>query len=415
MYKHDVASQTVDSPQELLFVGWKRSRSGPYSVSYRGYSSSLLCDQLSEREQQLVLCNVCHGIMLGSSISVDNKILCSFCVPTHSNATPLARFTETICTFCARCPLTVRGFDWIGTLAAIQSHVEKCDYLFTVCTLGCSELMLQKLMVEHTKNSCVMRYISCELCLLSVRVQKLPEHLGICPKFIVSCEECGEALKRCCLDTHQINVCKYRPVKCTYSKYGCRGKMRFCDLSQHMNDTKDVHLKLLETAVAILEEKNIRIEKDNRILTQLSDPYPISVQLQFEQSSISRLKFGFMTFMDLGTNITFQDKTLKLIITQESNNRLYFALVFPSPCIGTCSTILVNQDNPQESILFKTAEIVCPLLGYYQSHSMVPSKKSILYSLISTGLEGLSQPPYLQGGWFKLKLMLSIYFTESDK
>ena len=422
MNKHDASTQTIDYPQEFLFVALKHSRSGPYCISYRGYNRTLLTSELSEREKQLMLCSICKGVLFEASNGAEN-ILCSVCMPTDSIATPIAPFRKIINALPAHCPLCMRGCGWVGTLATIRSHVNRCDYLFTVCTLGCGELMLQKLITEHTENICMERYISCELCIQRIKVRELSEHLEICPNFIVSCKKCEEKLKRCHLETHLIELCKYRLVKCTYYKYGCRGEIKFCEMSQHMNNTKDVHITFLENA--ILEKDNqlklkFKLEKANSLMKQLLSPNIISVRFPCEMY-ISGLSAGHKRVIDRGINIDFEGKSLKLILTQESNKRLYFALVFPSHCTGTFRTNLINQNNAQESILFEKARIICkPCIQYTELHSddLETSEESKpqcdYYSLISTGLEGvLLQPPYLQGGCFELKLILFINFTES--
>ena len=423
MNKHDFSTQTIDYPQELLFVALKHKRSGPYSISYRGYDRLLLCDELSGREQQFVLCSVCKGVMLEASITANNKIVCSVCVPPGSTATPVAAFRNIICAYPTRCPLYLRGCDWVGTLATIQSHVERCDYLYTVCPMLCGEIMLQKLITEHTKNSCVERHISCELCMQSVKVREVSEHLETCPNFVIRCSQCRKKLQRCYLETHLIKLCMYRPVNCAYYKYGCKDKIGFCEMSQHMNGNKDAHIKLLENAILEKENQQIEqvklstsLEQANFLLKQLLFTNSIHVEFPCEMY-ISELTFGINIAMDRGININFEGISLQLVLTKESNNRLYFALVFPSHCTGTFRTLLINQDYVQDSILFPNTKIICkPCINRAVVSSNKSETKSLYYSLISTGLEGiLLHPPYLQGYYFKLKLKLCVDFTRVEK
>ena len=233
--KRDKITQTTDVPQELVFVKYKLNTRGPYSVRYRGYEYSLLRDELTERDKLFLLCSICEGVMIEATMC-GGKFSCDVCVPSGSDAIPVFPTRKTISELSSRCPLYLRGCKWVGTLATVLNHVEKCDYLFTACPLRCGDAMLQKNILEHVESNCNERIISCDLCDMPIVAKCLPEHLDLCPQFTIRCNECQENLFRKDLSDHNSNICLYRLVECRYAKYGCQEKLFREDLSDHTSN-----------------------------------------------------------------------------------------------------------------------------------------------------------------------------------
>ena len=234
MNKRDKITQTTDVPQELVFVKYKLNTSGPYSVKYRGYEYSLLRDELTERDKLFLLCSICEGVMIEATMC-GATFSCDVCVPSGSDVIPVFATRKTISELSSRCPLYLRGCKWVGTLATVLNHVEKCYYLFTACSLRCGDAMLQKNILEHVKSNC-NRIISCDLCYIPIVAKCLHEHLDACPQSTIQCNECQENLFRKDLSDHNSNICLYRPVECRYAKYGCQKKLFRKDLSDHISN-----------------------------------------------------------------------------------------------------------------------------------------------------------------------------------
>ena len=374
MNKRDKITQTTDVPQELVFVKYKLNTSGPYSVRYRGYEYSLLRDELTERENLFLLCSICEGVMIEATMC-GATFSCDVCVPSGSDVIPVFPTRKTISELCSRCPLYLRGCKWVGTLATVLNHVEKCDYLFTACPLRCSDAMLQKNILEHVKSNCNERTITCDLCDMPIVAKCLHEHLDVCPQFTIQCNECQENLFRKDLSDHNSNICLYRPVECRYAKYGCREKLVYVQLNQHILENTEVHITLLEsshkrleTSFQKLESSNKRIKEDlyeqnTQIVNLLSQSENkdgcgnIFIRLPCDLYNTSIYQVSRL--QKHGVALNFKNETSYLNIIKESNNRLYFAISFPSHRQGNVTTHLINQTNIKDSIVFRNRELRC--------------------------------------------------------
>ena len=196
--------------------------------------------------------------------------------------------------------------------------------------------------------------------------------------------------------------------------------MVYLQLNQHILENTEVHITLLESAHKRLEADYHKLESSNkRIKEDLYDRNTQFVNL-LSQSGIKdghgkvfiRLPCDIYQVSELqkhsGVTLDFENKTSYLNIIKESNNRLYFAIFFPSHRQGNVTTYLINPTSIKNSIMFRNRELRCKKhqlpfpLGSKQSKP-IPS-----YSVISTGLEGsLLQPPFLQEGVFILRIFLS--------
>ena len=195
--------------------------------------------------------------------------------------------------------------------------------------------------------------------------------------------------------------------------------MVYLQLNQHILENTEVHITLLESAHKRLEADYHKLESSNkRIKEDLYDRNTQFVNL-LSQSGIKdghgkvfiRLPCDIYQVSELqkhsGVTLDFENKTSYLNIIKESNNRLYFAISFPSHRQGNVTTHLINQTNIKDSIVFRNRELRCKPQFPFSLESK-QSKPIPSYSVISTGLEGsLLQPPFLQGGVFILGIILT--------
>ncbi|KAI6646121.1 TNF receptor-associated factor 6-like isoform X5 [Oopsacas minuta] len=408
------STQTIDLPEELIFVKYKYRR-GPYLVSYRGYEYSLLRKELNVREKRLLLCYICKGVMFEASMNKESRFVCSSCATDGGSASPVEPIREAISELSARCPLNIRGCEWVGTIAILKTHIEKCDYLFTECPLECGNSMLLKFMSEHTESSCEERIISCDLCPISIKAKWLSQHLGECPNYLINCNKCQEILHRHYLHHHKSASCQFRFVECPYAKYGCADKLLFCELDKHVQDNKDQHLRILESSHKQLEQNyskeitqlNLKCQK------MISFMYSEQVQISFpcNLTDINHLRVRHSNISAQNVKFEYNNEILHLHIIRKQN-RLYFAILFPSIREGSVTTLLINQDNINKSVLFQNVKLgYCWLFNVLTKDysNVVPKEEQKVIpfcSVITTGLEtSLLQPPYLKGDNFKLRIV----------
>ena len=83
--------------------------------SLGGYRSDILTENLSERENSMLKCLRCKGMMKDASISNNGEQLCVFCKRENEQTIPNANVRNTILSLKCTCPLTKRGCEWLGS------------------------------------------------------------------------------------------------------------------------------------------------------------------------------------------------------------------------------------------------------------------------------------------------------------
>lgn len=365
MSSEDKSIQTVDLAEELLFIAVKPRDRGEYSLSYGGYKKVLLTEQLSSRDNKLLVCNSCEGVLLNAISNQNGDVVCECCL-SDPTASPLLPIRKVVSSLTVRCPQYFRGCEWSGVLSDIREHVDECGYLYTSCPLSCSNTMLQQNISEHVMIECIERIVLCFHCSKAIKVKDLTEHYGLCSMYLIECTNlCGVEMKRYELEDHLVN-CPYRLVSCPYVKYGCSViEILFCDLKEHLETRKDQHLSNLEKAYQTHEQNfNLkyqtairRVENENEKLKQFISPILTTVRLEAgccqDVMRIQSLRFGS------GAAVRMGNETFYINLVRERNERLYFVIQFPTPRYGVCLTVLSNQDTSSESIVFQPMQLDC--------------------------------------------------------
>ena len=400
MSNSDKSFQTIDLADELLYTATKPSK-GKYRISYRGYKRMLLSEQLSSREESLLLCQTCEGVLFKASSDQSEEVLCECCV-SRPDSTPLLPVRRIVSKLPVKCPQYFRGCEWSGFISDIREHVELCGYLYVSCPQGCDESMLQQHTEEHVTHKCIERMVLCDLCTKSIKVKNLTEHKGVCPMYPIECTNlCGSEVNRHQLEDHLKLDCPYRLVPCPYVTYGCdKTEIRFCDLKEHMDTEKDRHLSNLH----LRYQTDIqRVEKDNDKLKKYIFPTLITVCLDVGcYQNVWQLTFGH------GTAFKLKNETFYINLVREQNGRLYFVVQFPTQRKGMCLTILLNQDKSDESIMFQPMELNCKPKRIQLKEDEVETSVNFSYSLISSGIEdSLLRFPFVKDGKVKLKIGLN--------
>ena len=228
---------------------------------YGGYRRDILTENLSEREKQLLICEICKGIMREASISSKGERFCSCCEVrsffSSSKQAPNVSLRKMISSLKCCCPLMSQGCDWLGTLNDCEDHLVSCGYVNDLC-LGCRELLQRNELKFHEKKDCPQRIVECEHCRKDFKSCELPKHLDECPRMEVSCElcdivmcrvditqhlekECGLVVETCklgCgvmltrdeLKVHEKENCPQRIIPCKH----CKGNVKFYDMTNHI-------------------------------------------------------------------------------------------------------------------------------------------------------------------------------------
>ncbi|XP_063045054.1 TNF receptor-associated factor 6 [Engraulis encrasicolus] len=184
----------------------------------------------------------CHGC-LKKSIRDNGKK----CPLDNEGLTEASLFTDNfanreILSLIVRCPNA--GCRDKMELRHLEGHVAKCKFATVLCP-QCEESVLKSQLEEHAQELCLRRIIACHDCLQPFVFEESKVHELICPFANVVCQYCNLELIRDQLESHRNTDCLKAPVDCTFSFFGCSGKMQRNDLAQHMSEFTGMHMRYM--------------------------------------------------------------------------------------------------------------------------------------------------------------------------
>ena len=222
--------------------------------SLGGYRSDILTENLSERENSMLTCLRCKGIMIEASISNTGKQICSCCIKKGEQSLPNENVRNTILSLKCACPLSKRGCEWLGRLEIVENHLTTCGHVYESCQLLCGVVTTRDEMGGHVREECSQREEACLHCSGVHKVCEMVEHVKVCGKVFVLCElGCGTRVRRESILFHLSSECSEESVVCPYEKYRCEVVgLKRRELKQHLEENRYLHteLKLID-----LEEK----------------------------------------------------------------------------------------------------------------------------------------------------------------
>ena len=229
---------------------------------YGGYRKDILKENLSERDEVLLICEICKGIMREASMSGSGEQVCSSCeVQTFplerssSEQAPNVALRKMISSLKCCCPLNNRGCDWLGILNNCGDHLDMCGYVYCQCDLECGVVLERKKIEEHESKDCPFRQVRCVHCDKELMSRMLPIHLQMCPRMEVSCELCDIVMCRKYTTKH-LEDCVEKEIECPFAKYKCEvGLIKRKYLSQHLEEKITEHLELKLNAMEDLVMK----------------------------------------------------------------------------------------------------------------------------------------------------------------
>ena len=218
--------------------------------SYGGYKKDILTENLSDRDNALLVCEICEGIMREACLSGSGKQFCSSCEVRDPNSpikrtisftkrnppkqTPNVAVRRMVDSLKCSCPLIGRGCKWLGTLKDCEDHLDTCGYVHALCKLKCGIVLQRNELKLHEEKKCPFSITECEHCKGELKLGDMSTHLSVCPKMEVSCTmECGKIIYRKDIAQHLILECSLVEVKCLL---GCEVKLTRSELKIHVSD-----------------------------------------------------------------------------------------------------------------------------------------------------------------------------------
>ena len=222
--------------------------------NYGGYMKEILTENLTERDDALLICEICEGITREACISSSGGQFCSCCEVRESKSsttnklvrksftkqrnppkqTPNVAVRKMVSSLKCSCPLLERGCEWLGTLKDLETHLDTCDYVGDKCKLGCGVVLQRNELKVHEEEKCSQHIVKCEHCSKEFIFGVLTVHTEKCPKMQVSCElKCGKIVCREDMPQHLKQDCGLVEETCGL---GCGTKLTRGELKIHMTD-----------------------------------------------------------------------------------------------------------------------------------------------------------------------------------
>ena len=364
--------------------------------SLGGYRSEILTENLSERENSMLKCLRCEGIMKDASISSNREQLCVFCKREDELVTPHAEFIHnTILSLKCACPLSKRGCKWLGRLEIVENHLTTCGHVDESCQLLCGVVITRDEMGRHVREECSQREEACLHCSGVHKVCEMVEHVKVCGKVFVLCElGCGTRVRRESILFHLSSECSEESVVCPYEKYRCEVVgLKRRGLKQHLEENRFLHTELrLIDLEEKFEESRLgfsKIMKKNELLEKKVESLENEIQslkeVQVRHESkvkwtISDFRMKFMKF-HLSHTLSADDYVVagyrfKLV---HSSDHLSFIIKFDAiygdnydsldwPFKAIFITRVVCHRDIKNSLIFKSPTIVLSKDKYTRVH-----------------------------------------------
>ena len=228
-----------------------------YQLEYRGYRKDYLARNLSEMEQDFIICPTCKGIMRDATAS-EGETTCALCSKNQRNPNPVNQVRNSVAKLDIKCPL-LRSCGWRGKLTEAETHLNDCNSFRIWCPLECGSVIKRGESGQHTNTECNLRIIQCEFCNITIKSKELLAHSEACFASPIECS-CGNKCRRDMISAHVNMECPLAQVKCPYDKFGCKvGVMARKDLVSHK---KEYYIEHQEMSL-------IKIEEQEKLLAKL--------------------------------------------------------------------------------------------------------------------------------------------------
>ena len=267
---------------------------------YGGYKKSILTENLTERDNALLVCEICEGILRDACISSSgagqfcsccevvlqepksstiNKSLWKSRARTPSKQTPNVAVRKMVSSLKSCCPLLERGCEWMGSLKDCEDHLDTCGYVGDKCNI-CGTVLQRNELKIHEEEKCSQRIVKCKHCNKELIFSELTVHTEKCPKMQVSCElkcgkimcredmahhldqecglveeicglGCGAKLTRDELKIHVTDICIQREIPCEH----CKEDFKFCEIITHFDECPKIKVSCdLKCGVVLCRE-----------------------------------------------------------------------------------------------------------------------------------------------------------------
>ena len=230
-------------------------------------SEDYLCPVTFELLLDPVQTNFCCGNHLSRAVA---EILqaegkpCPLCKKKPLRTTDDKFFRRKVRQLKVRCSNKSAGCEWVGELGELDNHLKpgsvegQCDFVDVQCPLECGGRIKRCNLAKHKSNECNKRPFTCQYCDYKATHEKVVnDHWPKCQRYPKVCpNECYTVeIESRFLQRHLQEECPLEKILCEFFFAGCQAKVERKSMKEHLDKSKDDHLKLTAS-----ECKNLRAE-----------------------------------------------------------------------------------------------------------------------------------------------------------
>ena len=230
-------------------------------------SEDYLCPVTFELLLDPVQTNFCCGNHLSRAAAEQlqaRRKPCPICKKASLKTTDDIFFKRKVKQLKVRCSNKSAGCEWEGELGQLDNHLKlgsvegQCHFVDVQCPLECGQSLMRRNLNNHQLNKCPKRPFTCQYCeYKSTHEKVVSDHWPKCQRYPKVCpNECStDEIERRFLQRHLQEDCPLEKIPCEFSFAGCPVKVERKAMKEHLDESKDEHLKMTAS-----ECKNLRAE-----------------------------------------------------------------------------------------------------------------------------------------------------------
>ena len=228
-------------------------------------SEDYLCPVTFELLLDPVQTNFCCGNHLSRAaaeqLQVEGKP-CPLCKETPLKTTDDRFFKRKVKQLKVRCSYKSAGCEWVGELGQLDNHLKlgsvegQCHFVDVQCPLECGQSLKRRNLNKHQANECPKRPFTCQYCEYESTHEKVvSDHWPKCQRYPKVCpNECStDEIEHRFLQHHLQEECPLEKIPCEFSFAGCPVKVERKSMKEHLDKSKDEHLKMTAMKCKVVE------------------------------------------------------------------------------------------------------------------------------------------------------------------
>ena len=161
------------------------------------------------------------------------------------------------------------GCAWTGDLVDRKTHANTCTHATRECS-WCGTILKGYDWTNH-RAVCPKRPYECKYCKAMFPLDDMEAHFTTCDQFPLSCPNgCPDStIPRSLMSDHLNNTCSFKQLLCSMEPFGCKEKVRRCDMVSHLEQCAIKRVSSLANVV-LKQQEAITDLKDSLEKCQLS-------------------------------------------------------------------------------------------------------------------------------------------------